>query len=526
MSAYAPTGQQQACIDAALRGETFVAQARAGAGKTTTARQIALALPGKKILYVAFNKSTQVEAKNSFPTNVDARTSHSLAWWMGRKYTHRMLKPMGSAKRVPAWQAAQQLGVSPVTIADKELDGAQLVRLALAAVARFSRSADRELNAYHVRWVKGLEGEHEQVVRVVLPLARRCWQDIRSGRVLNVAGEHYIKMWQLTSPKLSKYDVIIFDEAQDANGAVADVIERQSCQKIYIGDSAQAINGWNGAVDFLARATVDASYPLSQSFRFGQAVADAGNDFLRIMGEPTDTLLTGFDKISSTIEKLDDPDAILCRTNAGVVTVALDQLGKGRKVAIVGGADSIIELAEAAAQLQAGAKTSHPDLAAFRSWAEVQAYVKEDEGADLRPFVKIIDELSAEAVIESLRNLTAEKYADVVVSTAHKAKGREWKRVRVHTDFPEPKPLSDGSKGHVSREMAMLAYVTLTRAQLVLDDEGLAWRSEYLPEGDTAEDDYTRAVREFAEISKAAGDDEAEFAKLEGMAAMGIRLAR
>lgn len=482
MSTYAPTAQQQACIDAALRGETFVAEARAGSGKTATARQIALALPGKKILYVVFNKPNQVEAKNSFPANVDARTSHSLAWWMGRKYTHRMTKPMGTAKRVPAWLAAQQLGIMGVTIDEKQLDGAHLVRLALAAVGRYARSADRELSKYHVRWVKGLEGSHDQVTAAVLPVARRCWQDIRSGRVLNVQGEHYIKMWQLTSPRLTKYDVIIYDEAQDANGAVADVIESQACQKIYIGDSAQAINGWNGAVDFLAKATVDARYPLSQSFRFGQAVADAGNDFLRIMGEPAATLMTGFDKIASTIEKLDTPDAILCRTNAGVITVALDQLGKGHKVAIVGGAESLIELAEAAAKLQAGAKTSHPDLAAFKTWAEVQAYVKEDEGADLRPFVKIIDELSAEAVITALADLTGEKYADVTVCTAHKAKGREWKRVKVHTDFPEPKPLSDGSKGHVTREQAMLAYVTLTRAQLVLDDEGLAWRSEYLPE--------------------------------------------
>lgn len=482
MSEYTPTKQQQACIDAAMRGETFVAEARAGSGKTTTARQIAKALPGKKILYVAFNKSTQVEAANSFPANVEARTSHSLAWWIGKRYTGRMTKPMGSAARVPAWKAAQQLGVQPVTIDDTELDGAKLVRLALAAVARFARSADREITKFHVRWVAGLEADHDELVRVVLPLARKCWDDIKNGHVLNVQGEHYIKMWQLTSPKLNKYDVIIYDEAQDANGAVADVIERQACQKIYIGDSAQAINGWNGAVDFLGKAKVDARYPLSQSFRFGQAVADAGNDFLRIMGEPADTLLTGFDRINSTVEHLDDPDAILCRTNAGVVTVALQELGKGRKVAIVGGGEAIIELAEAAAALQSGAKTGHPDLIAFKSWAEVQAYVKEDEGADLRPFVKIIDDMSAEAVIDALRQLTSERYADVVISTAHKAKGREWARVRIFTDFPEPKPLHDGTKGTVSREFAMLAYVALTRAQLVLDDEGLAWRGDYLPE--------------------------------------------
>ena len=485
MTDYTPTAKQQACIDAAVRGESFTVIARAGCGKTATARKIAQAMlkakPGMKILYVAFNKSTQLEADASFPANTEARTSHSLAWWIGKKYTHRMTKPMGRAQRVPAWKAAQQLGVQPVTIGDVELDGAHQVRIALAAVARFARSADRDITKFHVRWVKGLEADHDAVVRVILPLAKRCWEDIKNGHVLNVQGEHYIKMWQLTSPKLAKYGMIIFDEAQDANGAVADVIERQACQKVYIGDPAQAINGWNGAIDILSTASVDASYAVDQSFRFGQAVADAGNDFLRIMGEPEDTLLTGYDKINSTIEELADADAILCRTNAGCITVALRELAKGRKVAIVGGGDTIIELAQAAAQLQAGAKTSHPDLAAFKTWREVQAYVKEDEGADLRPFVKIIDELTAEAVVDAMKQLVDERYADVTTSTAHKAKGREWKRVQIHTDFPEPKPHEDGSKGTVSREFAMLAYVALTRAQLVLDDEGLKWRHDYVP---------------------------------------------
>jgi hypothetical protein len=482
MTDYAPTAQQQAAINAAVAGESFVVQARAGSGKTATARQIAKALPDAKILYMAFNKSTQVEASNSFPANVIAKTSHSLAWSIGSKYRSRMTRPMGTAQRVPAWKAATQLSVKDVTIGDVELPASQVLRLALAAVARFSRSADTKLTKFHVARQQGLEDSQAELVAAVLPLAERCWEDIKSGHVLTVQGEHYIKIWALSHPKL-RYDVIIYDEAQDANGAIAGVVHDQDhAQIIAIGDSAQAINGWNGAIDALAKfeAKFGHSYPLSKSFRFGQAVADAGNNWLRILGVPDETLVEGFEAINSTTGSLDNPDAILCRTNAGCVSAAMSAIKDGKKVAIVGGGDAIKSLAQAAIQLQAGAKTTHPDLIAFKSWEEVQEYAKEDEGADLRPFVKIIDTVGADEVINAMNTLANEKYADVTVSTMHKSKGREWKTVRIYSDCPEPKESADGSKGTVSDAMAMLYYVASTRAQLQLDATALAWVTEYI----------------------------------------------
>jgi superfamily I DNA/RNA helicase len=57
-------------------------------------------------------------------------------------------------------------------------------------------------------------------------------------------------------------------------------------------------------------------------------------------------------------------------------------------------------------------------------------------------------------------------YLGLKKETAHKAKGREWETVRIAGDFRKDK---------VSREEAMLAYVAVTRAKLVLDREGLAW---------------------------------------------------
>jgi len=125
-------------------------------------------------------------------------------------------------------------------------------------------------------------------------------------------------------------------------------------------------------------------------------------------------------------------------------------------------------------------KVTHPDLFAFRSWEEVQQYVQEDEGADLRPFVKIIDDLGADVIIDAMNHLADTRYADIIVSTAHKSKGLEWHTVAVHSDFVAPKANEDGSLKPIPKDLLMLLYVTVTRAQLVLDNSALGWVQDYI----------------------------------------------
>ena len=59
--------------------EILSIQACAGSGKTYTLKQIALANPNKRFLYLAFNKAIVVESKGKFPKNVEVKTLHSLA---------------------------------------------------------------------------------------------------------------------------------------------------------------------------------------------------------------------------------------------------------------------------------------------------------------------------------------------------------------------------------------------------------------------------------------------------------------
>lgn len=484
-----PTPEQQAIIDGCVAGQDLVIEAGAGTGKTSTLRMASTAMTGRSGLYVAYNRAIANEASGSFPANVACSTAHSLAFRaIGRNYAHR-LPP--KSKRLPADEIASLLGLlEPLRLGDDvTLSPAQLAGTVMATVGRFCQSADHGISAFHLPRVNGVADEdRKQLVELLLPLAVRAWTDLQrpDGR-LPFQHDHYLKMWQLTRPGLNT-DFVLFDEAQDANPVIAAIIQGQrNTQRIAVGDSCQAIYGWRGAVDALATWPADQRLYLSQSFRFGQQIADEANKWL----ENLDAVLRlkGTPAIPSTIGAVESPDAILCRTNAEAVSQALTMLERDRRVALVGGGDDIKRLAEAAQQLQERGFTNHPELAAFTTWNAVQRYVRDDEsGADLATFVRLVDKHGPCTVISTINQLSSEDNADVTVTTAHKAKGREWGQVLIASDFREPKVNEQtGEPGVIPRPDAMLAYVSVTRAKKRLDRKGLEWIDNYAGETAAAE---------------------------------------
>lgn len=475
-----PTPEQAEILKAAPEEKDLVIEAGAGTGKTTTLKMLAAAMPGRRGLYVAYNKSIADDARKSFPGSVHCSTAHSLAYRsVGRDYRHRLNGP-----RIPARETAEILGIGePLGLGERILAPAQVARLAMETVSRFCRSADPELNGNHVPRKPGLDSPEDMadLRQVLVPLARKAWADLVStGGRLRFEHDCYLKIWQLAGPKLP-VGYILLDEAQDANPVILDVVTGQEgAQLIAVGDRSQAIYGWRGAVDAMDRFPGARHLALSQSFRFGPAVADEANKWLAILRARL--RLTGFEHVASAVAPVKFPDAVLCRTNGEAISQAMRATGAGKKTAVVGGGSEIRRLAQAAVTLKAGTGTDHPELMAFRTWGEVQDYAENDPaGADLKVLVDLIDRHGAGVIIDVIDDLVPESRAQVIVSTAHKAKGREWDTVRIAGDFREPRPAADGSPGTVGREEAMLAYVAITRARLTLDRDGLAWVDRYVP---------------------------------------------
>lgn len=480
---FKPTAEQQAALDAFTSGGSLTLTAGAGTGKTSTLRLLSEAAGTRRGLYAAFNRAIATDAKGSFPRNVTVKTTYALAFAaVGHRFSQRLSGP-----RIPMQQAANQLGIrSAIKVGERTMiQPAQQARLAIEMATRFCNSADPDLNATHLGAVTGLDpADRLDVADNLLPYARKVWADWQdpNGDKFRYPHDAYVKSWCLTGPSLG-YDFLLFDEAQDTAPVIADLVAQQQAQGtqiVVVGDQNQAIYGWRGAVDSMGMFTTEHALQLSQSFRFGQAVADEANKWLERIGG--DLRLTGTPAITSTVtdNPLPAPDVVLCRTNAGTIAEVMAAHKAGQRVAIVGGGQDAQRLAKAAEALQNGRPTSHPELALFPSWAAVQDYVDQGDAPDLKPFVRLIDEYAAAVIIDAIQKAVPEPAADRIVSTAHKSKGREWQSVQIHDDFPEPRTDPEtGDEETPGSDEAMLAYVAVTRARQTLARGTLSWVDQH-----------------------------------------------
>lgn len=481
---HTPTDEQRAIIEAARAlvddhghlvaefNSVLVIEAGAGTGKTSTLKMLEQVLVGRG-QYTAFNRSLVDESKAKF-RRCSCKTTHGLAFaTVGKQFSHRL-----GGDRVRADQIARQLGIEALGIQVAGLDKPKVLQpgllasWVLVAVRKFCQSADREIEARHFRYVDGIDlptsaGErtwtNNEVVReYLLPFAQAAWEDLsRPDGQLPYTHDYYVKLWQLGDPQIGA-DYVLLDEAQDTAEVMLDVFRRQrSTLTILVGDSAQQIYEWRGAVNAMRAFPGAVTRQLSQSWRFGEGIAQLANRVLGLLEEPVALRLRGNPSLDSRIYPIAEPRAILCRTNAGAISEMLRQIALGRKAFLVGGGADVVAFVEGADALQRGRRTTHPELACFESWREVQAYAKLDEGEDLKLMVKIVDEFGCQVILDALRRMPEERHADVVVSTAHKSKGKEWPTVKLGGDFPPPAKCGDPE--------LRLVYVALTRCKLGLD---------------------------------------------------------
>lgn len=479
---FTPTAEQAAALEAFTSGDHLVIQAGAGTGKTSTLAFLAEQSPTRRGRYLAFNRAIAQDAATRFPSTVQCKTAHSLAYAaLGHRYRERLNSP-----RRPGWKTGADLGLNtPVRILDRDLLPATLSNTVLRTVTRYCQSADTELAHHHVPHLRGIETEaaHAELADLLLPYAAKAWQDLQDPAAGTVRFEHdhYLKMWALTEPVLEA-DFLLLDEAQDTNPVLEHIVlaQQERTQVVMVGDSAQAIYGWRGARDVMTGFTGH-HLTLTRSFRFGAALAAEANRWLTLADAPI--RLSGSADVPTVIGPHPHrTGAVLCRTNIGAVTEILDHQQAGTPTALAGGGEALRVLAQAARDLIQGRRTHHPELVLFTTWYELRDYAELDPaGADLQPFVNLVDGHGPDAILAAVDRLVPESRAQITVSTAHKAKGREWPHVRIAADFTPPADTDELDAegrpvpGPIDPDEARLAYVAVTRARHHLDPAGLAW---------------------------------------------------
>jgi hypothetical protein len=458
------TAEQSAAVDAVRTHGIVKLEALAGTGKTTALELVARAIP-VPATYVTFNKRNADEARKRFPPHVVCRTAHSLAFAAkGRRSAKRRKLSPPSPARLAALLQCERISLD---LGGQRLDGAGVALVAWQTLASFVKSPTLHPTKEHLpSFVSG--ALRPSAADVILPLTRKLWADLESrDGALPVSHDAYLKMWQLTKPTISG-DVIFFDEAQDADPVMLDVVRRQNAKQVYVGDRHQAIYEWRGAVNAMEEIAADVTVPLTQSFRFDGSIAAVANEYLAALGAPI--RVTGAARHGSRVGPTNRPDVVLARTNAEAIQGVIDTLDDAMAPALVGGTKDLLVFAGAAADLQQGRAARSGPLMRFRRWSEAVSYAESEPESeqDLVSKIRLIEKLGARRVLWALRRCVNEEVADRTFSTAHKAKGREWDQVQLAADFDEV-DLDEV-------EELRLLYVATTRARHLLDRSAVSAR--------------------------------------------------
>lgn len=461
-----PTNEQIRCVDEFGSRETLRINAYAGAGKTSTLILCAKSRQ-RHGMYVAFGNAIAADARKKFPPNVTCSTLHSLAF---RALVHKYGNRLGGQKlpgKNNGGLIAQTLGLGYQEFGRfVRISPRAWGNLLMETVRRWCISGRPVLSEFDVP----LEGvlldlepaQQQQIRQLAVADAHRVWEQMvdPNGR-LHLGGDGYVKLWALKGPILAG-DFIFVDEAQDTNGVTLEVIRNQSAQIVAVGDRYQSIYEWRGAINAMERMPADREARLTTSFRFGPALALFATDLLKLLGETLP--VQGNHAIATTFGPIEKPDVTLCRTNATVLEQILIALEKGQRPFVLGGVAQMLSWLTATEILMSGRPVDKPvEFFGFRNWDDVVEASQQGDARELELWVRLIKEHPPEKLRKVLEALPkSEADAEFLLSTAHKAKGREWGKVKLTSDFLRSCE-KDIPQAAIAAELRLL-YVAATRA--------------------------------------------------------------
>lgn len=507
------TAEQRAFIAAVRDGtDHLVLRATAGSGKTTTLCEAAWHLDRSgEVVYFAYNKHAVVEVGERLPGGVRASTLHAY----GRRVLCRMRGTSLDLEAHKSERLAQQVLVE---------GGRRPDRRWTRAVARlWDRAREYGLDERaHPDDLAGLVEDAEWPEPGDVSGAGLILRDMRSASLADwKAGglpDFTDFLWLPSALNLAANSVrvALTDEVQDLTPLRQAFVmhllglrgeHERPGRFIAVGDPEQAIYTYAGAdprgMWRLARKLGARELPLSVSWRCPAshvALARSVSDFIR----PSPSARAGvIEHVEAEALDVGPGDVLLCRLNAPLVRVALAMMA--RRVSVnIRGRDLATRLDAAMGEAFAlpfreaevdGLVDAYHERRAEPLLKRVQ---EGDDTArkllsDLKDFAMCLRLLGRQVAstaadgvgrLEVLRALLASLYredADVLLSTVHRAKGLEWKRVTIL--YPELMPSPHGDPV----EEKCVQFVALTRSQEVLrlaygrEAWASGWRLESAP---------------------------------------------
>lgn len=476
-------------------------------------------------MYLVYNKAIQEELKNKFIkySNVKLFTSHGMAY---KKYstknvtTELDLFEVSEKLNLPILEAKYILAIFNKYIIDYERD-----------LYKFLNSYKDDLKfLYYLIWfkfyVKNFQDELESLkdekgyidrekffnVLKEIAISKEIVElqtideyffysnnelEARLNQLMNLIDkcelkephDYYLKKFQILEEPKDKYDIVMLDEAQDANGVLIDIINTKfiGARKIIVGDTYQQIYSWRGAknsLEYFVNSEGAKRYELTNSYRIGKELGTFCTELtelrdkkgLNIKGRNSNqkVITNPVEFMTNNIENI----TILFRKNINMLLYALTT---DKKVFFLKELD-LEEIRDFLKFINGRKKeiATFNYLKKYRDYQQLIEYVEKDLENNLKilMFMKLIGKYpqNLEEVLNNLekRVIKREKLENfekgevVILGTIHSAKGNEFKKLIIYPDILENITRDFLNEDELKEEVNLL-YVALTRSKGILN---------------------------------------------------------
>lgn len=471
----APSEYQRAIFDFVARERgSLIVRAVAGSGKTTTCVHSLKFIPGVDV------------------SRVRASTFHSVGFGAVAKklaIPFERIDTNGSKVSRLAREALNEL--------DHDLYGSfcsRLVGLAkgqgVGCLVPDEAGAWHEIIAHHDLYLEDERADEGRAVEIARQLLKKSNEVAREG-FLDFDDQLYLPiLWRL---RLWQNDVVYVDEAQDTNPvrrAIAKMALRPGGRLIAVGDERQAIYGFTGAshdaMDLIRKEFDCRELPLTVSYRCPSKVGELARELVPYFETAPAAIEGSVDHmpVKEALKVLDSHDVVLCRQTRPLFDLAFKLIAKGVGCAILGRdiAKGLVDLIKK--RRASGIPNLVSKLEAFRD-SEVSRFMAKGEEAKAEAIsdrvgcvLCVIDNLhererTVPGLIARLEGMFTDGNGVLVLSTQHKAKGREWRRVAILSPGLNPSPWARQDwQALQERNLMYVAWTRCTERLIFLTDEG------------------------------------------------------
>lgn len=460
------TEEQQEVADyiGNLAGEDLVIiDSVAGSGKTTLLQAIAGVLKGKPGLYLAYNKAIATSSSKKFPSNIECRTTHSLAY-------RAVVKPLGL-----------KVGFFGVREVKEKIPYSQKCNLV------------DDIKEFCLSKYLSYEDYAKDEGKVNTKLAEKYLSMMGDGS-MECSHDFYLKVFHILlhgdDIEMPKQELVMLDEAGDLNEVTLEIFRLlPSRVKVAVGDPHQNIYTFNHTINCFKELNDEGTvFKLSRSFRVPQHIAGPVEKFCKQYLDET-MEFSGVDTKGGKVVTR----GYISRTNSGLIGKIIELNRLGAPYGLVRKAKEIFKTPLMVAGLKYQGKVFNQEhkhvQEAVNDWFENEDGIKvkyptmfgylmfkfkEDVG--ISQAVKIILKYGKSEIFEAYSKAKEheEKSHDFTLLTAHSCKGLEFDEVTLAPDMNYAVDMVIERQGHgpyndselpiSDKETLNLYYVACTRA--------------------------------------------------------------